>query len=163
MNGGKYAIWAWFYGFWRWIQLFRWPKTTGVSGSNHLPKKSCPCPGWSNGQRWPNVLLVYFINWFFYVGSDYFFSRSDRLIQKTIREKFKNCTVLTIAHRLETIMDSNKIMVLDAGCLMVIVFLIQNNWTWALEPDILIHCTFLYRNLIRLQIYSNTRKVYFIN
>ena len=40
---------------------------------------------------------------------------TDDLVQATIRKEFVDCTVLTIAHRLNTIMDSNRVMVLDQG------------------------------------------------
>lgn len=42
-------------------------------------------------------------------------SSSDSVIQKTVRTEFKDRTVLTIAHRLNTIMDSDKIIVMGDG------------------------------------------------
>uniref|UniRef100_A0A3Q3KQC8 ATP-binding cassette, sub-family C (CFTR/MRP), member 3 n=1 Tax=Monopterus albus TaxID=43700 RepID=A0A3Q3KQC8_MONAL len=40
---------------------------------------------------------------------------TDDLIQSTIRTKFEDCTVFTIAHRLNTIMDYTRVLVLDKG------------------------------------------------
>ena len=40
---------------------------------------------------------------------------TDELIQKTIRKEFQHCTILTIAHRLNTILDYDKIVVMRDG------------------------------------------------
>ena len=44
--------------------------------------------------------------------------QTDVMIQEMVRKNFGNCTVLTIAHRLHSIMDSSRVMVFDAGRLM---------------------------------------------
>ncbi|KAF2881312.1 hypothetical protein ILUMI_24868, partial [Ignelater luminosus] len=41
--------------------------------------------------------------------------QTDSLIQRTIKRKFSDCTVITIAHKLHTIMDSDNVLVMDSG------------------------------------------------
>ncbi|KAJ2801418.1 hypothetical protein H4R20_003676 [Coemansia guatemalensis] len=40
---------------------------------------------------------------------------TDEIIQETIRAEFESCTVLTIAHRLNTIIDSDMVLLIDDG------------------------------------------------
>ena len=43
---------------------------------------------------------------------------TDDLIQATIRNEFSGSTILTIAHRINTIMDSDKVAVLAGGTVL---------------------------------------------
>lgn len=44
--------------------------------------------------------------------------KNDEIIQRVISEKFKDCTVLTIAHRLSTLKNSDKIVVMEGGSII---------------------------------------------
>ncbi|XP_005092588.2 multidrug resistance-associated protein 1 [Aplysia californica] len=43
---------------------------------------------------------------------------TDELIQKTIRTEFSHCTIITIAHRLHTVLDYDRILVLERGTVL---------------------------------------------
>lgn len=58
-------------------------------------------------------------------------NETDTLIQQTIRSEFHDMTILTIAHRLKTICDFDKILVLDHG--NVIEF--DTPWNLITKPD----------------------------
>ncbi|KAJ2379555.1 hypothetical protein IW150_000067 [Coemansia sp. RSA 2607] len=42
-------------------------------------------------------------------------TETDQMMQEVMRTEFKDCTVLTIAHRLETIMNSDRVIVIEQG------------------------------------------------
>ncbi|KAJ4750017.1 ABC transporter C family member 4 [Rhynchospora pubera] len=42
-------------------------------------------------------------------------SQTDAVIQRIIREDFSSCTIISIAHRIPTVMDCNRVLVVDAG------------------------------------------------
>nr|QEY08340.1 ATP-binding cassette sub-family C member 4c [Crocus sativus] len=42
-------------------------------------------------------------------------SQTDSVIQKIIREDFSSCTIISIAHRIPTVMDCDRVLVIDAG------------------------------------------------
>jgi ABC-type multidrug transport system fused ATPase/permease subunit len=43
---------------------------------------------------------------------------TEQRIQTLIKQEFKECTVITIAHRLQTIIESDKVLVLGEGKVM---------------------------------------------
>ncbi|PWY81946.1 P-loop containing nucleoside triphosphate hydrolase protein [Aspergillus heteromorphus CBS 117.55] len=45
-------------------------------------------------------------------------TRTDEVMQRIIREKFSTHTILTVAHKLDTILDYDKVVVLEAGRLV---------------------------------------------
>ena len=42
-------------------------------------------------------------------------AQTDVLVQKTLWNAFKDCTILTIAHRLNTVINCDRILVLEDG------------------------------------------------
>lgn len=60
---------------------------------------------------------------------------TDKIIQRTIRKRFKGCTVFTIAHRLDTIMKYDELWVMEQGNLLER----GSPYSLASDPDSLFH------------------------
>ena len=45
---------------------------------------------------------------------------TDSLIQRTLKSEFKDCTVITVAHRIPTVIDSDLVLVLGEGMFLTI-------------------------------------------
>ncbi|EKV12763.1 ABC multidrug transporter, putative [Penicillium digitatum PHI26] len=65
-------------------------------------------------------------------------SKTDEIMQRVIREKFCNHTILAVAHKLDTILDFDRIVVLDAGRI------IENGEPYALLTEPKSHFSKLY-------------------
>lgn len=50
-------------------------------------------------------------------------SAIDAILQRVIRQEFAECTVITVAHRVPTVIDSDMVMVLSYGTLLLLLLL----------------------------------------
>ena len=50
-------------------------------------------------------------------------SQTDAVIQKIIREDFADRTIISIAHRIPTVMDCDRVLVIDAGMFMLYIYM----------------------------------------
>ncbi len=73
-------------------------------------------------------------------------SMTDNIIQRTLRTEFKDCTVITIAHRIPTIIDGDRVLVLSDGISLNQTkthSLFFPNWV----ADLLIYCCYFFLSL----------------
>jgi len=43
------------------------------------------------------------------------YNATDSILQNTLRTEFKSCTVITVAHRIPTVMDCSKVLAMSDG------------------------------------------------
>ena len=65
-------------------------------------------------------------------------TKTDEIMQRVIREKFCGHTIISVAHKLDTILDYDRIVVLDAGQI------VENGEPWTLLKEPKSHFSKLY-------------------
>ena len=50
---------------------------------------------------------------------------TDNLIQQTLGQHFSDCTVITIAHRITSVLDSDMVLLLNQGQLICLLFFFE--------------------------------------
>lgn len=58
---------------------------------------------------------------------------TDSIIQKTIRREFADCTVITVAHRIPTVMDCNMVMAISDGKL--VLYCLERSISYSLSDE----------------------------
>ena len=53
---------------------------------------------------------------------------TDAILQKTIRLEFADCTVITVAHRIPTVMDYTKVLAISDGELLMFIQTIMSHF-----------------------------------
>lgn len=69
-------------------------------------------------------------------------SATDSILQKVIRDEFSNCTVITVAHRVPTVIDSDMVMVLSFGTRSFQFFSYNKNMEYFMTISYYLNCAF---------------------
>lgn len=109
------------------------PRPSSERGS--FPFRFAICTILGHSHRFNPLLQQLRLTTFFENSID---TKTDEIMQHVIREKFCNHTIIAVAHKLDTILDFDRIVVLDAGRI------VENGEPYALLTEPKSHFSQLY-------------------